>query len=498
MSESSQLTSQQASQQASPQATQQSSTKQSSEQPSQGLQQPLPPGSPQTTQCSAQTQRLLDEIRQFRKRYPDVAEVDLIALDIPGNFFGKRYPITQLEKSVETGLKLPASIPLMCVQGYPVNALGYGLDDGDPDTTMYLIPGSLQPVRWETEPRAQMFCTTGIGPAPLAWEPRVILQQVLNQFQTLDLYPTVAYELEFYLVSMERDSDGLIQPPRDPVTGNNDRTAVLAIDRLSDYGDCLREIILNCQQQGIKTGPISAELGPGQYEINLDHHSDVMLAADQCACFRRIVKGVARKQGYLATFMAKPYLDHPGNGLHLHVSLYDKNGNNALDKHNKTNLLHAVAGCLELLPASMAMFAANRNAYRRLQPNNFTAVSPNWGYENRFVAVRIPNSDAANTRLEHRVSGADANPYLTLAAILAGILHGLVEKADPGAPCDGSTDQTLGLPTDLNQALSLMRQSNPLRKLLGDKFVDVYCAQKYSELVEFENLISAREYDWYL
>jgi len=450
-----------------------------------------------------QVQTLRDEIKQFRQEHPNISEIDLISLDIPGNFFGKRYAIAQLDKLAEAGLKLPASMYLMCNKGFPVKAMGYGQVDGDPDANMFLVPGSLQQLSWESTQRAQMLLSTSTEntattQAPLFWEPRVVLQQIIKRFHAQKLYPTVAYELEFYLVSKERDHNGTIQPPCDPITGRVDSNAVLAIDRVSNFGDCLQEITRCCSEQHIPTGPISAELGPGQYEINLEHHNDPILAADQCAAFKRIVKGVAKKHGYQATFMAKPYLDHPGNGLHLHTSLYNEKGENVMQLNERAILHYAVAGCLELLPASMALLAANRNTYRRLQPNNFTAVSASWGYENRSVAVRIPDSDLANTRLEHRLASADANPYLALSAILAGILHGVNKKLDPGEPCDHNADEAGGLPLELNQALQLLRSNHVLRELLGEKFVDVYCAQKYGELQAFEHEISAREYDWYL
>jgi glutamine synthetase len=441
-------------------------------------------------------QCLLDEIKQFRDLYPDVQDVDLIAMDIPGNFFGKRYAIAQLEKLAIDGLKLPAAMYLMSVQGSPVSAKGYGEDDGDPDAQMKLVPGSLHLVSWESQPCAQMMLTGNDDNEHLTWEPRKILAAVLDTLREEDIHPIVAFEPEFYLLDQQRSADGAIQPPRNPASGERDRCAVLNMERISGFGDCLRDITRSCREQNIETGPISAELGVGQYEINLNHHNDPLLAADQCAYFKRIVKGVAIKNDFQATFMAKPYREQPGNGMHLHISFYDGQGNNLLLE--KKQLQHSIAGCLQIMPESMPIFAANRNAYRRLEVNNATTVSASWGYENRSVAVRVPISDEANTRIEHRVASADTNPYLALAAILAGMHYGLKNNLNPGSPLDFNSTEAAGLPTDFMTSLQVMKESKKLGQYFGQEFVELYVEQKHSELKSFEDYIAPREYDWYL
>lgn len=442
--------------------------------------------------------KLQQEIQQFTQQHPDIEEVDLISMDISGHFFGKRYPIAQLHKLAKAGLKLPRAMPLMSAIGTPMSVGKFGLEDGDPDQTFFLVPGSLTAIPWDNTSRAQMIVSTAGTPSPLFFEPRAVLARILDHFHRMGYYPTVAFELEFYLIDSERTDKGLIKPPQDPTSGRLDCSSILRIDRVANFGDCLSDIIQCCKTQGIQTGALSAELGPGQYEINLEHQNDAMLAADQCAAFRRTVQAVARKHGYQATFMAKPYLQEAGNGQHLHLSIYDKNGNNILQANEDTCLRYAIAGCLDLLPASMAILAPNSNAYRRYESGSCVAVNPSWGYENRTTAIRIPDSDSKNRRLEHRVAGADSNPYLTLACILAGIAHGLNERAEPGTPSDGNTCDPGGLPTHLRDALQRFNQSEPLRHYLGERFVQLYCQQKHNELAEFEKEISAREYEWFL
>lgn len=446
---------------------------------------------------------MLSEIKQFKTNNPDVEEVDLLLLDIPGKFYGKRYAIEAIEKIADAGLKFPKGMPLMSVIGEAVDALGHGLEDGDPDAEIELIPGTLQRVSWESEPRAQVMVryVSGNANSP-CWEPRSCLMGVLDRFKTDGLFPVVAYELEFYLVDKKRTKHGLVQPAIGPRSGQRDNFAVLGMDRVSDFGECLSDIKRTCLEQGICIGPISAEVGMGQYEINLPHSKDVLNAADQCAMFKRIVRGVALNHGFNASFMAKPYLAHAGNGLHLHTSLYDSDGNNVFHDESTDKgsgkLINAIGGLLKMMPASLAFLAPNTNAFRRLKPNNNVPVSPNWGYENRSVAVRVPDSDANNQRIEYRLGGADANPYLALAVMLAGIHYGIQQKLVAGEPIENLSTDAFGLPTDLLAALRVTEASDVLKDYLGDEFIPIYCAQKRSEVAAFEAAISVREYEWYL
>lgn len=185
------------------------------------------------------------------------------------------------------------------------------------------------------------------------------------------------------------------------------------------------------KDQGIDITVITAELGPGQFEINFGHLDDGLRAADWAALFCRSTRGVALKHGYRASFMAKPYLQYPGSGMHVHVSLYDGAGNNVLAAHQQQPLRHAVAGCLELLPHCMPIFSPNHNAFRRLGGTVNAATRASWGFEDRDACVRIPESDPRNLRIEHRLASADANPYLVLAAILAGLSMALKPGKNP-------------------------------------------------------------------
>jgi glutamine synthetase len=204
------------------------------------------------------------------------------------------------------------------------------------------------------------------------------------------------------------------------------------------------------------------------------------------------------KHGHRASFMSKPYLQAPGSGMHVHVSLYDRDGNNLLAADEQRPLRHAVAGCLDLLPHCMPIFAANHNAFRRYGAMVNAASRASWGFEDRDACIRIPESDGRNLRIEHRLAGADANPYLVLAAILTGMEHGLDAAREPIAPLNQDRTSGIDFPTDMLTAVTAMRGHPAVNQGLGSEFVMVYCENKRQEYLDFMNEVSAREYRWYM
>nr|WP_259155165.1 glutamine synthetase family protein [Pseudomonas sp. JAI111] len=441
---------------------------------------------------------LLAEVRAFRQRHPDVRYVDLIALDIPGHFYGKRYPVEMLEKvAAGSALKLPQNCVLLGVQGGLFKIGDYCFNDGDPDALRRLVPGTLKPVTWEAQPLGQMLITSDGTEKPIVFEPRQVLAQVLDRLAAKGIHPVVAFELEFYLFD-KKLRDGLPQFPRDGLTDDADDQPNMHIERLSRFAPVLDDMVAASQAQGIDTTVITAELGQGQFEINFGHLDDGLRAADWAALFCRSSRGVALKHGYRASFMAKPYLQHPGSGMHVHISLYDAAGNNILAANQQRSLRHAVAGCLELLPHCMPIFAPNQNAYRRLGGTTNIATRASWGFEDRDACLRIPESDAKNLRIEHRLAGADANPYLVLAAILVGLEHGLESGNEPIAPLNENRSSGVDFPLEMLEAVRAMQHQPQLREGLGAEFVDVYCENKRQDHLAFMQEISAREYRWYL
>ncbi len=445
---------------------------------------------------------LQQEIKYFTQKHPGISEFEILVVDISGHFFGKRYPIEKLESFARDGLAMPMSMFVLSTIGEPLDDISYGSDDGDPDAHFYLIPGSLCLNQWGSRPRAQMMATSFNGGEPTFFEPRNLLKKVLQAFEDKKWYPTVAFELEFFLFDRERNEQDLIQIVRNPKTGRLDAPTVLSSTRISDFERVIDDMIDACNQQSIETGAISAEMGAGQFEINFNHHSDVLRAADETCLFKRIVVEVAKQHGMMASFIAKPLLDQPGNGLHMHISVVDNKGKNIFAAGDKPHqrLLHAIGGLLDTMPASMSFWAPNINSYRRYVGGaNCAPVSLTWGIENRSVAFRIPLAKNNAWRVENRVPGADANPYLAMAVTLAGMWHGMAQKLDPGEPCNDTVDiRDENLPLNLVAALDATIGSEALLKILGKDFIELYCLHRQAETMSFEQFISPREYDWYL
>jgi glutamine synthetase len=341
---------------------------------------------------------------------------------------------------------------------------------------------------------------------PFYGDPRHVLDAVLDRYAARGWKPVIAIELEFYLVDCERTPEGHAQPPRSRYTGRREfRTQVNSMTELESVSDILGEISATCESQGVPTGAALAECGPSQWEVNLRHVQDARQACDQAIRFKRIVKGVAHRNGVEATFMAKPYAEAPGSGMHLHVSVLDRDGKNVFasdDELGNDTLKQAAAGLLETMGDGMAIFAPNANSYRRLRPELYVPMNATWGYNNRGVAVRVPVSGASDRRIEHRVSGADANPYLVAAAVLAGMLHGIERKLVPPAPLVGNAyTQRLTaprLPSDWPTALTRFGASEVTREYLGERFVMLFEQTRRGEMQEFNSSLTALDFAWYL
>ncbi len=445
------------------------------------------------------------EFEALVQRHPGVESVDAVLVDICGAIRGKRLPIADAHRLFETGMQLPKSVYLMDAKGEMVNPFGRGFGDGDPDGTAWPVPGTISCVWGEGPKRAQMLTTMrNEDGTPTAGEPRAALETALDRFADLRLTPVVALELEFYLIDRARDVEGSPQPPLNPRTGIRERdNAVYSIDDLDRYRVFLTALNEAARVQNVPVSAASSEYAPGQFEINLHHQTDARIAADHAVLLKQIVREAARATGLEATFMAKPYPERIGSGLHIHASIVDEAGNNIFDDgsaEGSDRLRHAIGGLQALMPESMALFAPSLNSYRRFQPDMFAPVNRRWGVNNRSAGLRIPVSPGEARRVEHRVSGADANPYFALAAVLAGLLHGLVNKLEPGPAAAGnvSREPDLALPFTIDDALARLANATVLESYLGRETVSLYGETKRLEVARFRKIISPAEYDWYL
>lgn len=432
----------------------------------------------------------------YLQQHPQTQYLDAMLCDLSCVMRGKRYPIHLADSLFTNYMMLPGSVFLLSANGDSLDPEGMGFSDGDPDQVAIPIADTLVPVPWAQYPTAQVLLSLqNLDNEPYYFEPRNVLARVLEQFSELKLRPVVAFELEFYLLDRTPDN-GKLQPPKSPLSGcRSTATQVYSMDDLEEFSSYLHEVTDACARQGIASGALSAEYAACQFEINLSHRAEPLAAADQCVMFRRVVQGIAKKHAMQATFMAKPYAESCGSGLHLHISLVDHNGNNVFagtgeygsQDCTSPTLRHAIGGLQHSVPECMAIFAPNRNSYRRFMPNSYVPVDCSWGFDNRSVAFRIPRSPARARRIEHRIAGADANPYLTLAAVLAGIHYGLVNRLDAEADVVGNVGLELHpqIPFELPEAVQQCQHGKILSSYFGQRYLDAYCSCKAKEYHEF-------------
>ena len=447
----------------------------------------------------------LGEFNAFLAEHGEIDYLDAIFVDMCGTVRGKRFPSEEADKVFGDGVQMPQSIYFFDVTGVNEDILGMGFSDGDPDAQSHPVAGSIVPVPWASMKQAQVLMTmVDEDGSPLLLEPRNVLARVVQKLDEIGLKATVACEFEFYLLDKDMDRKGRPQPPVNPATGVRETAhEVYGITELDGFMGLLKDIDEAAAAQGVPASGATAEFAPGQYEINLKHEDDAVRAGDHAVMLRHLIGALARKHSFLASFMAKPFVDQTGNGMHVHCSVMDEQGNNIFNdgtEDGSLKLRHAIGGLQATLGDAMAFFAPNLNSFRRFGPNLFVPVNRTWGYNNRSVAFRVPNGSPESRRVEHRVSGADANPYLVLAAILAGIHHGIVNEIDPGEPAEGNACEIMdeGIPFFLPSALKRLRNSQVMREYFGDRYVDVYAETKMLEYDKFQRAISPLEYDWYL
>ena len=447
----------------------------------------------------------LAEWKQFLKRHPDVEAVDAFIIDVNGVPRGKKLPRDTAEKIFKDGLRLPRSAFAVDIWGQDVLPAGLVAQGGDSDGICVPVEGTLRPVPWATRPTAQVLLTMQeTNGAAFFADPREVLRSVIARYQALGLKPVVAVELEFYLLDAERDENGSPQPPLSPRTGRRSMAPQMySLNEVEEFGQVMSGISQACAAQGIPADTTLSENGPGQFEINLHHLPDALRATDDAVLMRRVVKCVARKYDLDATFMAKPYGNRSGNGMHVHFSVLDSKGKNIFegkDAKGSDALRHAIAGLLEAMPASTALFAPNLNSYRRFQANSHAPTRVAWGYDNRTAALRVPQSNLAATRIEHRVPGADSNPYLIVAAILAGALDGIERKTTAPDPATSSVYESDAprLPSAWPVALDVFEKSEFIEKYFGEAYRRVYVECKKQEMAELQSRVSNVEYDAYL
>jgi glutamine synthetase len=443
----------------------------------------------------------LQQLEAFLQKNPDIETFEVLITDLNGLLRGKWLPRESIKKVFSGDFKMPLSTVVADIWGRDVPVICDATGDGDGLCTPIL--SSLKRLNWLKRPTAQLFLQLNDQEGPCGFDPRVVLKNVASSFQTLNLRPVSAPELEFFLVLEKRQDDGTPIIPNSRFNGHSKIGGqVFSTDIMQEYAEVMHGIRESSKEMQLPLDTLVKELAPGQFELNLHHIEDPVIAADNAQMLKRVIKGVAQQHGFIASFMAKPFAQYAGNGLHTHISVLDENGRNIFndDTPSGSQLMRfAIGGLAQTMNDTFLLFAPHLNSYRRLKANSHAPVTPTWGYENREAAMRIPNGCNKARRIEYRVGGADANPYLTQAAILAGILHGLENEIEPSAPLTvDSPKQQPTLPRYWSDALRSFEQSSYIPKALGADFHHAYSAMKQCEQREFESDISRLEYDTYL
>ena len=427
-----------------------------------------------------------------------IEEVECLVPDMSGVARGKILPANKFIKgAAESGLRLPESVFVQTVTG-DSRSLSDVASPANSDIALKPDPETIRIVPWYDAPTAQVICDAFyLDGRPVDISSRDTLRRVLKLYADRGWKAIVAPELEFYLVKMNIDPDYPLEPPIGRSGRPESGGQAYGIEAANEFDPIMEEIYDFCDAQEIDIDTLAHEAGAAQMEINFNH-GDPLELADQVFLFKRTVRQAALKHKVYATFMAKPHQREPGSSMHLHQSVVDAaTGRNLFSTQTGKDskmLLNHIGGLQRYLPASMPLLAPNVNSYRRLMPYSDAPINVHWGHDNRTVGLRVPVSDAGNRRVENRIAGADANPYLLIAASLACGWLGMTEKIEPNNPVEGNAYRfAFSLPRHLSDALHKLNYARPLKDVLGDRFVEAVHEVKNMEYDAYQQVISSWE-----
>ena len=442
------------------------------------------------------TRLTVDEAQAFLAANPALQWIDAFLFDMNGIPRGKRIRRSDLLGVVKGGLMMPASIFVMDPLGNCIEETGRLWETGDPDHQCHLLGGTLVSIPVGDGRHGQAVMAVDVKEE---LDPRTVLAGQVERFARAGQTPVAAVELEFYVTRKSANGAFVLHTP-EGLSDDPSRPLTFGFEELDTLSPFIDDIYRICEVQNLPVDAVMQEFGPGQFEINLKESADAVGAALDGLLLKRAVKAAARAHGLEATFMAKPHHDWAGSGMHIHLSLLDKSGRNVFAGDPISPLFrHALGGMRETMADFMAVWAQSANAYRRYVPKAYVPMAAHWGFNNRTVALRIPRSNGAATRIEHRIAGADANPYLVIASILAGMRHGMTKEIDPGPAVEGNSEgiEAPPLPTAWVNALDLFQRSETVRDAFGAPFQDVFSRLKHAERSNFERIVTPLDHLWY-
>ena len=443
------------------------------------------------------------EAAEFLAAHPETVQIQAYLTDPSGVARGKVLRPEELKTAYRDGRPLPCSILSLDMLGVDVLETGLVWEEGDSDRPCLPVAGTLTHAPWHDVPTAQLILTSyERDGSPTPADPRHALARTVAALEKLGVKPVVAIELEFYLVDRDAAAAGRLKPPAAPNGFAPAHHQAYLMQDLEDFSPFLNDVFDGARRMGLPARTLISEYSPGQFEIVLEHRTDAMRAADDAILYKRLVKGMAERHGLVATFMAKPYAELSGSGMHVHVSLADDSNENLFAGNGADltpHLAHAIGGLEATMGESMAFFAPNANSYRRFRPNSYAPLAPAWAVDNRSVPLRVTSGRPETRHLEHRVCGADANPYVALAIVLAGIAEGLEKKIAPSAPItgDGYGKMKPTLPANWWKAIETARNSDFASERLGE-FANIFLTIKEAECDRFFAAIGSTDIEWYL
>jgi glutamine synthetase len=442
------------------------------------------------------TRLTVDEAQAFLAANPALQWIDAFLFDMNGIPRGKRIRRSDLLGVVKGGLMMPASIFVMDPLGNCIEETGRLWETGDPDHQCHLLGGTLVSIPVGDGRHGQAVMAVDVKEE---LDPRTVLAGQVERFARAGQTPVAAVELEFYVTRKSANGAFVLHTP-EGLSDDPSRPLTFGFEELDTLSPFIDDIYRICEVQNLPVDAVMQESGPGQFEINLKESADAVGAALDGLLLKRAVKAAARAHGLEATFMAKPHHDWAGSGMHIHLSLLDNSGRNVFAGDPISPLFrHALGGMRETMADFMAVWAQSANAYRRYVPKAYVPMAAHWGFNNRTVALRIPRSNGAATRIEHRLAGADANPYLVIASILAGMRHGMTKEIDPGPAVEGNSEgiEAPPLPTAWVNALDLFQRSEIVGDAFGAPFQDVFSRLKHAERNNFERIVTPLDHLWY-
>ncbi|MGN6355123.1 MAG: glutamine synthetase family protein [Parafilimonas sp.] len=430
----------------------------------------------------------------------NIDKIKFAVTDIDGVLRGKIININKFVKAIENGVGF-----CNVVFGWDMNDVCYtngdvsGWHTGYPDAFATIDLNTYRTIPWQNN---IPFFLADFSHAPevAAACPRTLLKHINEQCEALGFKAFFSKEFEWFnfTETPQTLSDKHYVNPQ-PLTPGMFGYSLL---RTSQHDAFYYDLFNLLNAFDVPLEGLHTETGNGVYEASIDY-TDIQEAADRAVLFKTAVKEIAYKHGLMATFMAKWNSALPGCSGHIHQHLEDENGNNIFKDDSDANGLsdimkQYIAGQLYCLPFIMPMYAPTINSYKRYVEGAWAATTVSWSIENRTTALRVINHVPSATRLETRVPGADANPYLSMAASLASGLYGIKHKlslnldAVKGSAYDIKSLQRL--PATLQEATLIMKNSNIAASLFGEAFTDHFIRTREWECRQFEKQVT----DWEL